>query len=103
MIGHDFTKKEVLERVKRFWELTGPFPIPKQPVLCPVCRSDETMIKNCGFFKRKPEDYRCDVTFKCTVCSNVWTHGVVVPKEMSEKMNGSWDWKGMRKHLKGVV
>lgn len=103
MIGHDLTRNEIEYRVDSMWEFT-PFPVPKWVIQCPVCRSCEVFIKQCSFFKRKENDYRCDVTFKCTNCSYVWTHGVVVPREIAKPMirpNG-WSWREMREYNGGI-
>ena len=87
MIGHNFTPEEVLERVRKFWDISGVFPVPLQPITCPVCKSNETIIKQCRFTERLPnpdKNYRCDMLFKCTVCSCVWQHGIKVTPEMAE-------------------
>ena len=87
MIGHNFTPEEIIERVKKFWDLSEVFPLPLKPVPCPECKSEETIIKQCRFFERLPKNknnYRCDILFKCTVCSCVWQHGVKVPSEMAK-------------------
>jgi hypothetical protein len=59
------------------------------------------MAKAANFFQRKPEDYRCDVVMKCTVCSAVWIHGVVVPEEMAKPRirAGGWTWREMREEI----
>ena len=110
MIGHDYTPDEVLKRVHRFWDLSGPFPVPRVRVCCPVCGFADVMIKQCKFFVKRPSmKYRCDVMFKCTVCSAVWAHGLVVPKEMAQARLGggaqvithtegkTYFWRDMRK------
>jgi len=83
MIGHNFTAAEIMERVKRFWDLSGPFPLPKWAVACPVCGFQDVLIKQCKFHVRAENKYRCDVMFKCATCSAVWQHGVKVSKEMA--------------------
>jgi hypothetical protein len=102
LIGHDLSKEEILERVNSAWNLSGAFPVPKCKVKCPVCRSNDIFIKQCVFFKRKENDYRADVSFKCTYCSAVWTHGVVVPEKMAKPMKGSWSWRKMREVNNGI-
>ena len=85
MIGHNLTEQEIFNRVEKIWDLSGPFPLPYKLFLCPVCRANETIIKQCQFFKRSGHNFRCDVAFKCTVCSAVWPHGVKVPEKMAAK------------------
>lgn len=82
--------------------MSGPFPIPRDKMICPVCSDSEVFIKQCVFFKRKDNDYRCDVSFKCTCCSHVWTHGVLVTKEKAEPMRqpGKWLWRDMKEYLR---
>ena len=79
----DFGRK-VINRVKEKWEWPTGFPIPNFDIKCPVCGSTELLIRDWGFFIRREGNhkYRCDVSFKCTCCSNVWAHGVVIPEEL---------------------
>ena len=106
MLGHSYTLEQVETRVRGFWDLSNGFPMPRNTLLCPVCRSPEVGIKHCRFFKvnHKPKTtpYRCDVSFKCFNCSAVWMHGVPVPKEAFKCLhNGgrAWTWRQMRCRL----
>jgi hypothetical protein len=85
-----FTTEEILERVNRHWDLTYSLPIPKFDLECWVCKSNDILLRQWTFHdraKRTGSKYgcRCDASFKCTECSLVWVHGVLVPKEMFDK------------------
>ena len=88
-----FSEKEVLERVKRAWDLSTDFPIPKFRIICPICKSEAIQARNWQFQYRDVGGckYRCNVSFKCTQCSHAWVHGVVIPEEL------------FRKHVRGNV
>jgi hypothetical protein len=80
-----FDAQTVQMRVEQYWDLSDKVPIPKFQPTCAVCGSDEILLKSWSFHQRKTgshNPYRCDVRFKCTVCSYVWFHGVAVPREM---------------------
>ena len=81
------TEDEVLERVEESWDLSGDFPMPKFAVKCPVCGSEEIQARLWQFTHKDSggAKYRCNVSFKCTRCSAVWMHGVVIPEEMFRK------------------
>lgn len=79
-----------------FWNIE-PIPHPKHDVACPVCKRGTTrfgtvIIRAWNYHARgtrhanKERDKRCDVSFKCTVCSYVWTHGIVVPEAHFKRM-----------------
>lgn len=85
------SEQEVLARVQRVWDLSGEQPEHRPGLIkCPACRASDIQQRHTRFFLRRhkmdPEQhaspYRCDVSFKCRVCSMVWLHGVVVPKDM---------------------
>jgi hypothetical protein len=87
-----FTSEEIEVRAGEHWDLTGPLPLPKFEVVCPVCRSNEVQLR---LFARTTQrkggskhPYRVNVSFKCTLCSCVWWHGVWVPKAMWEPLAG---------------
>jgi hypothetical protein len=85
-----FTTEEILERVNKYWDLSCSLPFPKFDLGCSVCKSDEILLRQWLFHDRSKRTgskhgYRCDVSFKCTQCSFVWVHGILVPKEMFEK------------------
>lgn len=80
------TKADVHERVAQHWDLTQQLPLPKQWIKCPVCRSEEVIVRYWKFHVRLPivaslSPHRCDVSMKCKQCSAVWLHGVVITKE----------------------
>ncbi len=78
----DTTK--VISKVKEAWDWQSGFPIPTFDIKCPVCGSKELLIRYWTFFIRKEgsSKFRCDVSFKCTYCSNAWVHGLVIPEEL---------------------
>lgn len=81
---------EVYERVRRAWMWRSGVPYLKHPhVHCPACGSREFVYRNWRFHLRPKRghrsQHRCDVYFKCTSCSMVWIHGVVVPPEEADK------------------
>jgi len=90
-IGHNLTPEEILRRVSEYWDLSGKFPLTKSNVECPVCRAsgDDVIIRLIGFTVRNAGGmpYRANVSFKCTRCSAVWVHGVVIPEKMA-KLHG---------------
>lgn len=86
----------------RFWDLTGPLPVPRFMPRCSSCgapdpaktgRADPRLVpivRQFSFQKRNPRTgtshpWRCDVSFKCVCCGLVWTHGLPIPKSMYEK------------------
>lgn len=74
----------MLAAVRKRWDLSGPVPVPVGDWLaCPVCRADQIQARHFRFHERDSAiPWRCDVSFKCTSCSAVWEHGVVVTREM---------------------
>ena len=107
----EYSPEEVVERVKARWDLSGDFPMPKAPVLCPHCFAEkftELIAQGAPLWKasRRAREYasdvqgrlwqfvykdsggakyRCNVSFKCTRCSMTWAYGIVIPKEMFDK------------------
>jgi len=85
--GYD--EAEVLRRVAERWTIGDDdlFPLPKFEIRCPVCGSADVQARNWQFVYRDAggAKYRCNVSFKCTVCSHVMTSGVVVPERMYKK------------------
>lgn len=92
MLGHKLSRKEINERINRFWDFKKlyPFPVPRNEVLCPCCRSDEIIIKHYSYFEKEsaPGNYRVDVHKKCTICSLAWTHGVPIDYETYKAADG---------------
>jgi len=90
-----YSEEEVLNRVSKAWTIEegDVFPLPKFVVECPVCKSVDIQARNWQFTLKDSggNKYRCNVSFKCTQCSAVWTHGVVIPEIM------------FRKHVKGNI
>lgn len=87
MPGDKLSAEEIHARVQSFWELSetnfGPVPLPGL-MRCPVCGVDDKdiLIQHWRFHEKTGPSrvrYRCDVGFKCTICSNVWIHGVPIP------------------------
>lgn len=82
----EFTAESVLQVVSRMWDLSGRVPLPKFELNCPICSCDKILLKHWVYFIRKnahsSNPHRCDVYMKCTDCSVVWQHGLVVPEEM---------------------
>jgi len=79
--------EQIWDRVERHWIMrNGPYIQPRFPVIrCPVCpRHDEPpFVQSWTFFRRSDPRHRMpvriDVVLKCTLCSNVWVHGVAAP------------------------
>jgi len=71
------------------WDLSELIPIPKFPVKCPFCGSRKMLIRNVTAHQRidSPTKWRVIVSFKCTICSHITTHGVVVTKDYVDKMS----------------
>jgi hypothetical protein len=71
------------ERVREMWDIDQDWPTPKFAVLCPLCRSPDTMIRRWSYCEspKSPRPWRCDVHFKCRSCSMTWACGVAVPEE----------------------
>ena len=84
------SKEQILKRVEEAWDLSGDFPMPKDIIRCPVCGSKEIQAQVWAFHRSSTPNisripYRCDIGFKCTRCSAIWTHGVAIPEEMYKK------------------
>ena len=81
-----YSPEEVFERVRRVWDIDSPYPMPKRELHCPVCQEGEWQIRFWRFFERSMggAKYRCDISMKCTICSNVTLFGIPVPKETFE-------------------
>lgn len=103
----DMTKEEIENNVKAKWEIK-PLPQPKGDWLrCPVC-GGKPHLRHWHFFMRHRGNEegrisgRCDVGWKCTVCSNTWTHGVPVPSNMVKTYGEStMSWREGKKILEG--
>ena len=69
----------------KFWDMSGDFPVPKGDFNC-FC-GGKNVIRQISWMSKSdsPSKYRCNISFKCTVCSAVFVCGVVVPKVMYEK------------------
>lgn len=82
------TADEVLAATDVMWDLSGPFPMPRDDIRCPVCRCDALMIRNWKYHVRPPHAtlrWRCDVNLKCCACAAIWTHGVAVSQAYFDK------------------
>lgn len=85
----NLSEDEIWERVHKHWDIVNySVPIPKVPVVCPVCWSTQIQIRSIPFHKTDSKTIPCrvDVNFKCTDCSMIWGHGVPVPEEMHEDL-----------------
>ena len=104
-IGHKMSRKDIFKRVMAFWDLNNIFPVPIEPISCPVCRMEDVIIKSWNFFRRpsiKPS-FRCDVAFKCTYCSNVWHHGIpITAKQYKAGWMRRWTWREARERLEEI-
>lgn len=84
-----------LEKTLNQW-IIEPIPTPRFEVACPVCSLSSAgkhiLIRQWRYHRRATKyasqhnTYRCDVSFKCTGCSFVWVHGLVVPHDHYERM-----------------
>lgn len=76
------------DRMAEMWDMSGPVPLPKFDPECPICHSTQILLKEALFHTRakvSSHKFRCDIKFKCTTCSFVWKHGLVVPDEMAKQ------------------
>ena len=85
-------QEDVLARVREKWDLSGPLPLPKWDITCPMCQAkmSEGLIQGrmWNLHERNTGGTvsgRCDVGFKCRVCSFVMTFGVLIPKEICDQ------------------
>lgn len=96
----------VLDRVRESWDLDRELPVPKFDLQCPICNCGQIQLRQYSFHYRHKtgsrNPYRCDVSFKCTQCSLVWTHGVVVPEAMYKRHeNEMIHWREAKEILRG--
>lgn len=98
-----FTTESVLDVVAKMWDLSGSVPLPKFQPHCAVCGHDQILCKHWKYFIHKSggssHPYRCDIWLKCTSCSYVWTHGIVVPEEMHPKKRQVFYWRDVKDEL----
>lgn len=86
----------IQQRVDKYWDLSAPVPYPKVQFSCPVCGESEIHLRYWKYHVRNTKSsrpYRCDVTFKCTHCSYVWWHGLLISEDYWKKRPGqsvSW-------------
>lgn len=101
----DLDPDEVLRNVAKMWDWSrGGIPLPRFTVHCPVCGLGTSKLSRVTFGMRdtSPNPYRCDVSFKCIVCSAFWTHGVPVPHDVwSKHANRRYDWRTVRAAVHG--
>ncbi|MDZ7658010.1 hypothetical protein [Fodinibius sp.] len=99
----DFNGKSVLATVREHWDLSHRVPLPTFDLKCPVCSHDKILCKHWVYFLRKnpysSNPHRCDVYMKCTGCSAVWQHGLVVPKEMHPGQRLVILWREIKQEL----
>ena len=83
------------------WQVDGtPLPVPRFQPQCPVCREKTVLLRSYHYFDRGiTARFRCNVTFKCLVCSAVWTHGLAI-QPSQRKTNGYFvEWRQARELL----
>lgn len=101
----DFNGKSVLSAVRSKWNLSHSVPLPKFSLNCPICSHDKILLKHWVYFIRNnPQSsnpHRCDVYMKCTACSAVWQHGIVVPEAMHPGRRKVILWREVKKELEG--
>jgi hypothetical protein len=101
----DFTEKDVQKQISRMWDMSGPVPVPKFNPDCPYCAHDEVLLKHARFHlrnnKRSQNPHRCDIGMKCTACSAVWQHGLVIPEDMFPGKQ-IWGWQKMKEELESA-
>ena len=109
MIGHRLSKRAIKDNIHKFWDLSQVFPTPRRPIRCPVCREQTAIIKGYFFFEHPGKKldripFRCDVTFKCTYCSAVWPHGLVIDKEYFDAIGPkkTYSWREALDRLNGT-
>ncbi len=86
-------KETILARVQERWDLDGELPIPKWDVTCPSCQakmSDHNLQGRIWNLHKRNDGaskipFRCDVSFKCRICSFVMVYGVIITEEMYGK------------------
>ena len=78
--------ENVLDQCNTAWDFSERIPTPKIPLFCGFCKGDKLLIREVSFNKKKnsPSIYRCNVSMKCAICSNVTIFGVVITKEYWE-------------------
>ena len=87
-----------METCAENWDMSGPFPVPKQELICPICRTPTMTLRGPHFHLRpdSPRLYRCKISFKCVSCSYVNTYGVVIGEAMykaaekRDKLHMTW-------------
>lgn len=99
------TKESEQTAVSRMWDLSGSVPLPEFEITCPACSHDEILPKH-FVFSIKNNSYphnphRCNVFMKCTRCSMVWEHRLVVPESMHPGRRKVILWREVKKELEG--
>lgn len=83
---HRDDAKIVFENVEQFWDLSWIVPVPRSlnAVVCPGCRSKSPLIRKWQFHEKPGNTirHRCDVSWKCRICSLAFVHGVVIHEAM---------------------
>lgn len=80
------------EACEKFWDMSGPWPVPRKEIKCPCCGKKTLTLRDIWFhaarWSKRP--CRCTISFKCMTCSFVPTFGVIVPKEMVYEIHGGF-------------
>ncbi|TYP92071.1 hypothetical protein LX73_2317 [Fodinibius salinus] len=99
----EFTPEEVQERINKMWDMSGPVPLPKFDLQCGFCGHEEVLIKHLRYHmrnkNRSSNPHRCDVGMKCTLCSAVWQHGLVVPEEKHPGRDRIYGWRWIKEQM----
>lgn len=102
------TPEQIQHNIEQHWDMTRELPYPKFDITCNCgakASNDEIQARQWSFHHRhgtgSSNPYRCDISFKCTKCSRVWTYGVVVPEEMWRKhANKRYHWREAKEILR---
>lgn len=82
----DLTPTEVFERVCKVWDLSGDVPVPREEYhpFCPACTGERNILKAWQLHHKETATWpwRCDVIFKCTICSYHFLFGVPITERM---------------------
>jgi hypothetical protein len=99
----DVDEEEVHRVTAEHWCFDLPFPTPRgQWLSCPVCAS--ARVQGRTWTRRVRVGHtitgRVDISFKCTSCAAVWTHGVATPDAYAARFrrrpNERIDWREVR-------
>jgi hypothetical protein len=115
-VGHEKSHSTIQASIDKHWDQTTIFPVPKFKVRCPQCETDlpqNIILKNWSYFQKTDNrvagrHHRCDVYFKCMLCSYVFWFGVNITEETwlaADGQEGSqalWSFRDALKYLDNV-